>query len=49
MLQKAMLPPLNKIRAEVGAPQVASADEFLRRAPLMLVASGKPFAYPETD
>ena len=49
MLHKAMLPPLNKIRGEVGAPQVASADEFLRRAPLMLVASGKPFAYPETD
>ena len=24
-------------------------DEFLRRAPLMLVASGKPFQYPQTD
>jgi MGT family glycosyltransferase len=49
MLEKAMLPPLNKIRAEVGAPRVTSADEFMRRAPLMLVASGKPFEYPQTD
>ena len=24
-------------------------DEFLRRAPMMLVASGKPFQYPQTD
>ena len=49
MLEKGMLPPLNKIRADVGASRVASADEFVRRAPLMLVASGKPFEYPQTD
>ena len=49
MLEKAMLPRLNKIRAEVGAPRVTSADAFLRRAPLILVASGKPFEYPQTD
>ena len=49
MLEKGMLPPLNKIRADIGAPPVASADGFVRRAPLMLVASGKPFEYPQTD
>ena len=49
VLENAMLPPLNKIRAELGAPAVASADEFLRRAPLMLVATGKPFEYSQTD
>ena len=49
MLEKAMLAPVNKIRADVSAPPVASADEFLRRAPLMLVASGKPFEYPQGD
>ena len=43
MLEKGMLPPLNKIRADIGTPPVASADGFVRRAPLMLVASGKPF------
>jgi hypothetical protein len=49
MLEKSMLARLNKIRADVGALPVASADEFVRRAPLMLVASGKPFEYPQTD
>nr|WP_090273631.1 glycosyltransferase [Mycolicibacterium komanii] len=41
--------PLNAIRARVGLPPVKSMDEFLRRAPLMLVASGKPFQYLQTD
>jgi hypothetical protein len=44
-----MLPPINAIRANVGVGPVASIDEFLRRAPLMLLASGKPFQYPHTD
>jgi hypothetical protein len=44
-----MLPPLNTIRADIGTPPVASANEFVRRAPLILVASGKPFEYPQTD
>jgi MGT family glycosyltransferase len=43
------LPAGNKIRASAGAPPVTSADDFMRRAPLMLVASGKPFEYPQTD
>ena len=44
-----MLPVGNNIRASAGAPPVASVDEFMRRAPLMLVASGKPFEYPQTN
>jgi MGT family glycosyltransferase len=44
-----MLPPINGIREDVNVRPVASIDEFLRRAPLMLVASGKPFQYPQTD
>ena len=44
-----MLPPINTIRADVDVRPVASIDEFLRRAPLMLVASGKPFQYPQTE
>ena len=44
-----MLPPINTIRADVDVPPVASMDEFLRRAPLVLIASGKPFQYPQTD
>ena len=48
-LERVMLPPINAIRADVGAVPVSSMDEFLRRAPLMLLASGKPFQYPQTD
>jgi len=35
-----MLPPINTIRADANVPPVASMDEFVRRAPLILVASG---------
>ena len=48
-IEKVMLPPINTIRADVNVRPVASMDEFLRRAPLMLIASGKPFQYSETD
>jgi MGT family glycosyltransferase len=43
------LPPINKIREELHLRRVGSMDEFWRRAPLMLIASGKPFEYPQTD
>lgn len=46
---KRMLPPLNEIRVGLGLPTVVSADEFWRRAPLMLVATGKPFEYLQGD
>lgn len=48
-LERIMLPPINRVRAQVQVPQVGSMDEFLRRAPLMLLASGKPFQYPISD
>lgn len=47
--EKVMLPPINGVRAQLGLPIVESMDAFLRRAPLTLVASGKPFQYPQTD
>jgi MGT family glycosyltransferase len=49
VFNKAMLDPLNRIRAEVGLPPVASADEFVQRPPLMLVATAQPFDYPHPD
>src|ERR1700758_56786 len=49
MMERAVLPAGKKIRASAGAPPVTSADDFMRRAPLMLVASGKPFEYRQTD
>jgi UDP:flavonoid glycosyltransferase YjiC (YdhE family) len=48
-LEKAMLGPLNAVRDAAGARPVRSADELLRRAPLMLVATGEPFEYPHPD
>ncbi|AGB20824.1 glycosyltransferase, MGT family [Mycobacterium sp. JS623] len=43
------LPALNAVREDLGLQRVASMDEFWRRAPLMLVASGRPFEYPHAD
>lgn len=48
-LENVMLGPINDVRADVGVAPVASMDEFLRRAELILVATGKPFQYPQTD
>ena len=48
-VEKVMLPRINAIRADVGVGPVTSVDQFLRRAPLMLFASGKPFQYPDSD
>ena len=49
VLEKAMLPSVNKIRAEIGVVSVTSADQFFRRAPLVLLATGKPFEYPQGE
>jgi MGT family glycosyltransferase len=48
-IERVMLPPVNRIRADLNLRPVASIDECLRRTPLMLVASGKPFQYSQTD
>ena len=48
-LERLMLPRLNQVRADAGAPPVRSSDEFLRRAPLILVAGGESFEYPHPD
>jgi UDP:flavonoid glycosyltransferase YjiC (YdhE family) len=45
----AMLGPLNRVRAQVGVPPVGSADEFVLRPPLKLVATAQPFDYPHPD
>lgn len=40
---------LNPVRAELGLPPVRSADELMRRAPAVLVATGQPFEYGHTE
>jgi MGT family glycosyltransferase len=49
VLEKAMVEPLNRIRAAVGAEAIGSSEDFIRRAPLMLVATAEPFEYPHPD
>jgi MGT family glycosyltransferase len=43
------VPALNEVRRGLGLQQVSSMEEFWRRAPLTLVASGKPLEYPHAD
>jgi len=49
VMDRPVLPRINAVRDAVGAPRVESVDEFLRRAPLMLVVGGEPFEYPHPD
>jgi MGT family glycosyltransferase len=48
-VEKVMLPPVNDVRRQVGLAPVRTVDDYLRRAPLMLVTTGKPFEYQCTD
>lgn len=47
--EKAMKPRINALRAGFGLPAVSSADEYFRRAPLMLVTTAEPLEYPHSD
>nr|WP_296064597.1 nucleotide disphospho-sugar-binding domain-containing protein [uncultured Actinoplanes sp.] len=49
VFDEAMLGPLNRVRARVGVPPIDSADEFVRRPPLKLVATAEPFEYAHPD
>jgi UDP:flavonoid glycosyltransferase YjiC (YdhE family) len=43
------VPALNEVRERLQLQRVGSMQEFWRRPPLMLVASGKPFEYSHAD
>jgi len=47
--EKTMTPRVNALRADYGLAPVHSADEYFRRAPLMLVTTSEPFEYPHDD
>lgn len=47
--ERVMRPGINDLRAGAGLPPVRDADEFLRRAPLVLVATAEPLEYPHPD
>lgn len=48
-IERTMLGPMNAARSVVGAVPVSSADDYVRRAPLILVATAEPFEYPRPD
>lgn len=49
VMDRPVLPRINALRHRLRAPEVGSVDEFMRRAPLMLVVGGEPFEYPHPD
>jgi MGT family glycosyltransferase len=46
LFDRRMLPRVNAIREQVGAPAIMSVDDLMRRAPLLLAVGGEPFEYP---
>jgi MGT family glycosyltransferase len=48
-LEKTMVPPLNRIRREMGLAPVHNAGDIFGRVPLLLYMTAEPFEYPRTD
>jgi MGT family glycosyltransferase len=46
LFDRRMLPRVNAIREQLGAPAIRSVDGLMRRAPLLLAVGGEPFEYP---
>jgi MGT family glycosyltransferase len=49
MFDRAMLEPLNAIRAEVNVPALVSVTDIFALAPLVLYLTSEPFEYPRSD
>jgi MGT family glycosyltransferase len=46
---KAMLPSLNAVRADLGLSRLQAADDIYLRPPLVLYLTAEPFEYPRSD
>ncbi|MFC7672323.1 nucleotide disphospho-sugar-binding domain-containing protein [Mycolicibacterium sp. GCM10028919] len=49
LLDRSMIEPLGRIQRALGTQPISSADDFIRRAPLVLVGTAEPFEYPRPD
>lgn len=49
VLERAMLPPLNLVRGDLGLAPYANADEMFRRPALLIYMTAEPFEYPRRD
>ena len=48
-IERQFRPLLNEIREHMGLAPVATVEEWLRRAPLLLYMTAEPFEYPRRD
>ncbi len=48
-IERSMLPGLNRVRNQLGLPQLANVDQLFRRPPLLLYLTAEPFEYPRRD
>lgn len=47
--ERAVLPLFNAVRRDIGLPELASADDWFLRPPLVLYLTAEPFEYPRSD
>jgi len=47
--ERALLPAVNAVRAQLGAPLIRKATEPFEKAPLVLYMTAEPFEYPRSD
>jgi len=48
-LERAMLPALNRVRADMGLDELTDVDSMFHRPPLLLYFTAEPFEYPRRD
>lgn len=48
-VERAMLPPLNALRADHGLGPLGAFDDLVRGIPLLLYLTAEPFEYPRSD
>jgi UDP:flavonoid glycosyltransferase YjiC (YdhE family) len=49
VFERAMLPPLNLVRRDLGLAPFANVDEMFRRPELLIYMTAEPFEYPRRD
>lgn len=49
VLERAILPGLNQVRAQAGALPLDDADDMVRTPPLFIYMTAEPFEYPRRD
>jgi MGT family glycosyltransferase len=48
-IEKAILPPLQRLRHQFGLASLQAVDEMFQRPPLILYMTAEPFEYPRSD